>query len=51
MVNTHSDAIALTCMFVNVGLTILQIVWLGEIVQTGIKMFSEEGKTVIYQAW
>ena len=39
----HSDAIALTFMFVNVGLTILQIVWLGEIVQTGIKMFSEEG--------
>ena len=39
----HSDAIAFTFMFVNVGLTILQIVWLGEIVQTGLKMFSEEG--------
>ena len=39
----HSDIIAYIFMSVNVGLTILQIVWLGEIVQTGVKMFSEDG--------
>lgn len=39
----HSVPVACIYAVVNVGLTVLQVVWLGEIIQTGVKMFSEDG--------
>lgn len=39
----HSIPVACTYMFVNIGLTVLQVVWLGEIIQTAMKLFGEEG--------
>ena len=42
----HNKAVACIYLVVNVGLTILQLVWMVEIVQTGLKMFSEEAGTV-----
>lgn len=39
----HSMPVACIYAVVNVGLTVLQVVWLGEIIQTGVKMFSEDG--------
>jgi hypothetical protein len=39
----HSEWQAYIFLAVNAGLTLLQMVWLGEIVQTGMKMFDSEG--------
>lgn len=40
----HDNATAYIFMSVNVGLTILQFVWLGEIIQTGMKLLGGDGE-------